>query len=196
MRLDPEPDRAYTALSYVWGDASVTKDIIVNGVSFAVTANLELALRQIRKSFGEVVLWVDAVCTSSLRRDSLDYEFLISRAAINQKDITERNQQVLRMTDIYSKAQRVIGWIGLDENGGSQALRDLGTLFENVIRYPDKLEWVRRMPKVLSVNGTYPIDTNINIQSNDRLEKLLLFLKSPFWRRIWIVQELVPSQLH
>ncbi|PMD34445.1 hypothetical protein L207DRAFT_387996, partial [Hyaloscypha variabilis F] len=109
MRLNPEPDRAYTALSYVWGDASVTKDIIVNGVSFAVTANLELALRQIRKSFGEVVLWVDAV-------------------SINQKDITERNQQVLRMTDIYSKAQRVIGWIGLDENGGSQALRDLGTL--------------------------------------------------------------------
>jgi hypothetical protein len=77
MRLDPEPNRAYTALSYVWGDGSVTKDVIVNGVSFAVTTNLELALRQIRKSFGQLVLWVDAVCTSSLQQVSLDYEFLM-----------------------------------------------------------------------------------------------------------------------
>ena len=63
MRFDPEPSRAYTALSYVWGDASVTEDIIVNGVSFAVTSNLASALRQIRKGFGKVLLWVDAICT-------------------------------------------------------------------------------------------------------------------------------------
>ena len=63
MTLDPEPSRAYTALSYVWGDASVTEDIIVNGVSFAVTSNLASALRQIRKVFGEVLLWADAICT-------------------------------------------------------------------------------------------------------------------------------------
>lgn len=63
MTLDPKPDKAYTALSYVWGDASITEDINVNGVSFAVTSNLAVALRQIRKSFGKVLLWVDAVCT-------------------------------------------------------------------------------------------------------------------------------------
>ena len=63
MTLDPEPSRVYTALSYVWGDASVTEDILVNGVSFAVTSNLASALWQIRKSFGEVVLWADAICT-------------------------------------------------------------------------------------------------------------------------------------
>ena len=63
MTLDAEPCRAYTALSYVWGDASVTESIFVNGVSFAVTSNLASALRQIRKSFGEVLLWVDAICT-------------------------------------------------------------------------------------------------------------------------------------
>lgn len=63
MTLDAEPCRAYTALSYVWGDASVTETIIVNGVPFAVTSNLASALRQIRKSFGEVLLWVDAICT-------------------------------------------------------------------------------------------------------------------------------------
>ena len=63
MTLDPESSRVYTALSYVWGDATVTEDIIVNGVSLAVTSNLASALRQIRKSFGEVILWADAICT-------------------------------------------------------------------------------------------------------------------------------------
>ena len=65
VTLDPEPSSAYTALSYVWGDASVTEDIIVNDVRFAVTSNLASALRQIRNSFGEVVLWADAICMRS-----------------------------------------------------------------------------------------------------------------------------------
>ena len=65
MTLDPEPSRVYTTLSYVWGDATVTEDIIVNGVSLAVTSNLASALRQIRESFREVILWADAICTRS-----------------------------------------------------------------------------------------------------------------------------------
>lgn len=63
ITLELEPSMVYTALSYVWGDASVTEDIIVNGVSFAVTTNLASALKQIRKVFGEVLLWADAICT-------------------------------------------------------------------------------------------------------------------------------------
>ena len=82
----------------------------------------------------------------------LDAQFLISRAAINQRDILERNQQVLLMKKIYSKAERVIGWLGPDENGGSQALKTFETLFRDAIRYPDNFEWVRRMPELLTVN--------------------------------------------
>ena len=63
MTLDPEPIRVYTALSYVWGDACVTEDIIVNGVTFAVTSNLASALKQIQKNFGEILLWADTIYT-------------------------------------------------------------------------------------------------------------------------------------
>ena len=64
MTLDDEPCEVYTALSYIWGDPSVTENIIVNGLSLAVTSNLASALRQIRKSFGRVFLWADAICTN------------------------------------------------------------------------------------------------------------------------------------
>ena len=63
MTLDPEPSKVYTALSYVWGDACLTEDIIVNGVSLPVTSNLASALKQIRRTFREVLLWADAICT-------------------------------------------------------------------------------------------------------------------------------------
>ncbi|MCJ1402442.1 hypothetical protein MMC11_005662 [Xylographa trunciseda] len=172
MTLHPEPKRPYTALSYVWGDPSITEDVIVNGVSFAVTSNLVSALRQIQKGFGDVHLWADAIC-------------------VNQKDVQERSQQVLLMKNIYSKAERVIGWLGPDDNGGSQALRTLETLLSNTIRYPDNFAWFRKMPELLTLNGTYPMDNGKTFESNDRIENLLLLLRRPFWRRIWIVQELV-----
>ena len=95
------------------------------------------------------------------------------------------------MKDIYTKAERVIGWLGPDENGGSQALKTLETLFRNTIQYPDNFEWARRMPELLTVNGTFTTDSGVNFQSNDRLEKMQRLLRSLFWKRIWIVQELV-----
>ena len=120
-----------------------------------------------------------------------DAQPLISRTGINQSDILERNQQVLLMKKIYSKAERVIGWLGSDENGGSQALKTFETLLSNTIRYPDTLEWVRKMPELFTVNTSYGKDSSKTSESNDRLEKLVLFLGRPFWRRIWTVQEMV-----
>ncbi len=120
----------------------------------------------------------------------LQIQFLISRVAINQRDVPERNQQILLMRSIYSKAERVIGWLGPDENGGSQALKTFETLLRTVIRYPDNFEWVRKMPELLTVNGTFT-ENGRQYESNHRLEKLLPWLRSSFWRRIWIVQELV-----
>ena len=38
-------EHAYEALSYVWGDASDTSPISLNGVLYHITKNLECALR-------------------------------------------------------------------------------------------------------------------------------------------------------
>jgi len=52
----------YEALSYAWGDSSITEPIVVNEQKLQVTTNLEVALRHIRKPDETVTIWIDAVC--------------------------------------------------------------------------------------------------------------------------------------
>jgi hypothetical protein len=59
VRLGDRPK--YTALSYVWGDANETQDILVNGITFKATTSLAEALRHMRKTDREELVWADAV---------------------------------------------------------------------------------------------------------------------------------------
>src|SRR5438045_2575498 len=82
----------YYALSYVWGDPTVTSNIIVNGKMFAATINLVAALENVVVNLKGSFLWVDAIY-------------------INQGDINERNNHVQMMTSIFKKAYSVLGWL-------------------------------------------------------------------------------------
>ncbi|RDH32986.1 heterokaryon incompatibility protein-domain-containing protein [Aspergillus welwitschiae] len=83
----------FDALSYVWGDTSVTVDISVDDCLVGVTPNLHAFLRRLRQPNSERTVWVDYVC-------------------INQNDISERNSQVALMYQIYSNARSVVAWLG------------------------------------------------------------------------------------
>ncbi|KAN0108037.1 Heterokaryon incompatibility protein (HET) domain containing protein [Hyaloscypha variabilis] len=94
------------ALSYEWGSPTRDREIICEGKSLKVTANLVVALTRLGPATKELehterakgpqtsrLLWVDALC-------------------INQDDIDERNEQVKLMGDIYRNARRTLAWIG------------------------------------------------------------------------------------
>ncbi|KAI2472423.1 HET-domain-containing protein [Annulohypoxylon bovei var. microspora] len=83
----------YEAVSYRWGSPMKTASIILQGGRLNVTSNLYLILRDLRDSETDRYLWIDAIC-------------------INQEDVDERGHQVGRMKDIYSRAERVIFFIG------------------------------------------------------------------------------------
>ncbi|KAJ8523080.1 hypothetical protein ONZ45_g415 [Pleurotus djamor] len=83
----------YEALSYVWGDASVVREIIFGGRTWPVTSNLFVALQYLRSNEESRVVWIDALC-------------------INQNDVKERNEQVRIMGEIYQKARQVLIWLG------------------------------------------------------------------------------------
>ncbi|KAG4415432.1 hypothetical protein IFR04_011426 [Cadophora malorum] len=72
----------YTALSYVWGDASDQRIIWVDGQPFAVTKNLHKALESLRDDNKSLSIWADAIC-------------------IDQLKIPKRNSQVTQMGRIY-----------------------------------------------------------------------------------------------
>jgi Heterokaryon incompatibility protein (HET) len=58
--LDRPPD--YEAVSYVWGDPSIKKEIRCGKGKASVTLNLCSALRHLRQPHGYRTLWADAIC--------------------------------------------------------------------------------------------------------------------------------------
>jgi len=111
---------AYSALSYTWDSAIIDSDddeeirdhtdvapsITIGDELFTIRENLHDALTQFQaESLG--LLWIDAIC-------------------IDQNNLAERASQVAMMGDIYSRAERVIVWLGNDkkEVTSIQWLRD------------------------------------------------------------------------
>lgn len=136
----------YEALSYVWGRKLARETISVNGVSLAVTENLLDALRHLRLADRKRVLWIDAIC-------------------INQMDIDERNQQVRRMGDIYSRSLRVISWLGTEAEASRAAFTFLAKSYQSLSHHQGSTNDVGWQ----ALKDLYHRD---------------------YWRRVWIVQEM------
>jgi hypothetical protein len=94
----------YTALSYTWGTKSPKTTITLQGNSFEVGPNLaQFLLNQCRGPEASEYLWIDAIC-------------------IDQSNAAEMNHQVPLMSQIYSRATRVIIWLGEGDEDCSAAL--------------------------------------------------------------------------
>jgi hypothetical protein len=82
----------YTCLSYVWGPPDDGYPVVINERLYRVRENLFDFLQHARKkNFGW--LWIDALC-------------------IDQANTGERTHQVQQMGQIYSRASRVVSWLG------------------------------------------------------------------------------------
>ncbi len=108
--INLEADRpSYEALSYCWGNDPPQHHIRVEGSILPVRPNLYEALSTIRNRETSQLLWIDAVC-------------------INQHNAQERGNQVQRMSEIYSKAESVLIWLGSGNSDGEIALSFLKEL--------------------------------------------------------------------
>ena len=107
VSLDVQP--AYMALSYCWGSPQKSRSIHIDEQEFPVTENLYEALREVRSPTQPVAIWIDQI-------------------SINQEDVAERNQEVLRMLDIYRGAAHVIVWLGPASDHTADAIEYLKKL--------------------------------------------------------------------
>lgn len=162
----------YEALSYAWGSTESQEVIYVQNADgehekLLVTENLALALRHLRSTSTERTLWIDAIC-------------------INQEDMEERNTQVQRMTSIYRLAHRVVVWLGPASHSSSLAMSTLEYLGEQVeiarglYAYPSP-QAVERHWYQDDVDLPYDVKT---------WEAVQVLLERPYFRRVWVMQEI------
>ena len=163
----------YEALSYTWGDPKITKPVICSGKKIDVTANLHSALHHLRYPDRQRILWVDALC-------------------INQEDDNDKETQVQRMGRIYSKARRVLIWLGEDTKGTVGAIgliKQLDTHFKALYRK-------RRITKLLPAFGTWTAILSdafptSKVPTDFDWGPVFQLLEHPWFLRTWIIQEAV-----
>ncbi|KAL6154977.1 hypothetical protein ACJQWK_00882 [Exserohilum turcicum] len=175
---------SYCTLSYEWGDKTVTKPMLANGIIVQVTRNLEAALRRIRQSNPKVVIWVDAVC-------------------INQHDIVERNSQVAMMGKLYSETTLTYAWLGEDNDGSAQnAFQFIRSYFGHFSKRVEDIDnFILKMTKNIYDDAYFEARDQVmdNLQNGKLALDMFKFhdiskvsLRT-YWFRTWVQQELILS---
>ena len=134
-KLSQKP--AYEALSYRWTDPDKENPDLVfcNGVDFPVGHNLYAALIRIRLAGIPRALWVDQLC-------------------IKQSDGSEQAQQLLIIGDIYSKAERVLAWLGPTDDDSDKAMEHFPKLVDH-LQTLDHKQSEKNDPKAFSVISSW-----------------------------------------
>ena len=178
LRLsDPEAER-YEALSYYWGTELADREIKIEDLdhnknrppskgwrtylkavrpkSFFIPPNLHTALTHLRDSQRNIFLWVDALC-------------------INQEDEKEKSMQVQQMARIYSRARRVLVWLG-PSKGTPKNRQDK---CEEAIDFIDEILNLASFDAKVKDEGSPP-----------KWAALVELMRCDWFSRRWVVQEL------
>ncbi|KAK3640794.1 hypothetical protein LTR56_011671 [Elasticomyces elasticus] len=160
-----EDQRAYAALSYTWGDPEhqPQPQVVFFGRKVRrVTNNLWLFLKRIRQEKTDLCVWADAL-------------------SIDQENKVEKAQQIQYMTSIYPQAVKVLVWLGeSDETVGTafETLDSWASAYRNNHQEPEGMREQLRLAQDLGV-------------SNSASSALASLFARPWFRRAWIVQEVL-----
>ena len=173
----------YYALSYVWGSRGVTREVILAGCPHNVTVNLERALRYYRHHYPQgIALWVDALC-------------------IDQSNLAERTHQVQLMGQIYSRCQKMVIYLGdrleysvkneqnIPAYPTTTAANDPG-VGEKQYHARHALQIVRELGSNNHLGDLQSFKSHNDVEYRfESLRRLMHAPFTPWWGRIWVVQE-------
>lgn len=158
----------FCALSYTWGSPEPPFFIKCNGSDVRITKSLHEALCQMRRTWGYAVVWADAIC-------------------INQSDNSEKSQQVMRMSEIYSKASRLFIWLGNPVTPSDADVVDA------ILELSELATSIRHKYRDSTGNGkmdpALEERTRVEAISEDDWRKLRDFFLLPWFSRVWVFQE-------
>ncbi|KAL8841284.1 MAG: hypothetical protein Q9176_003377 [Flavoplaca citrina] len=161
----------FKALSYAWGNAQdrvrihVVAGRGVQGVKSAalnITRSLAEALRHLRKKRQSMVFWIDQIC-------------------VDQANLEERGNQVLRMPDIFTLAKNVIAWLGPADNDCEIAMKIFNKIGPDVTVDYDRTEF-----QVDPSSTFYSRDLDL---SPEQRHSITTLLSRAWFERLWVVQE-------
>lgn len=165
IRADIYAAPPYAALSYTWGNPNFSKHIIIDD---RILEGL-YALRE-RVSQSGSYFWVDAIC-------------------IDQRNIIERNAQVLLMKSIYESAKTVYVWLGRAAEQSDLAMKKIGEYG----RYLGGLQEQHENDVYKAVGTLSPDDAIIfgeeGSESFRSWNAIAILFRREWWFRVWVIQE-------
>ncbi|KAH7156179.1 heterokaryon incompatibility protein-domain-containing protein [Dactylonectria macrodidyma] len=174
--LDDESLIPYESLSYCWGSNLLTDEIFVNGKVLPVTSNLAEALPHLRHVNEDRILWIDAIC-------------------IDQSNVRERGHQVGCMGHIYSRAERVLIWLGYTTHLLRPLISSLKG-FEKRVPPCAWRDWLYADPRWCDVWEEAQINATDRHESDhiSQKDRFKLLTKMPWFSRVWILQEVAKAE--
>ncbi|WPH00873.1 heterokaryon incompatibility protein 6, or allele [Acrodontium crateriforme] len=162
-KLTDAPD--FDSVSYCWGEQKNLQTITINSKEgFLVSNHLHAALCRLRRKDRPRLVWVDVIC-------------------VNQANIPERNRSVELMWQIYTKAHRVIIWIGEIDAGRPTCKR----LFPGLEDESSSLTLCAKPGLAQHEHG------NLSAGLSDILRDMELSSARSsgevWWKRLWVIQE-------
>lgn len=152
----------YHAVSYCWGDPTITHYITLNGQQFGVPSNLYSFLTHFSAMNKMSPIWVDAIC-------------------IDQQSVSERNHQVGLMGSIYRSAISVFAWLGPINRDMQTALQYMHNCMG--CGWPGSKYIWHTGPRPGNALSCWYHET-----ASDSFARLL---NADYWYRTWILQELL-----
>ncbi|KAL8403269.1 hypothetical protein RB594_008502 [Gaeumannomyces avenae] len=215
--LDSARRPEYQTLSYVWGSARVTEEISLNSIPWQVTVNLSCALRYLRHSSYPVVFWIDALCINQQDLEERSAQVPLIRDIYSQASgltiflgngISHRTPRAFHKTHTPSTARH--DFSSSSGAGGDPGDRQVATDFWNSWRTRQQrsndqsnsalsvfcLLW--SLAYDTSTTPTWPLPELLDAERERDVrglfEALRLMLLSPWWSRVWVVQEVAVAR--
>ncbi|KAF7959204.1 hypothetical protein EAE96_002719 [Botrytis aclada] len=162
---DPDSIMPYFALSYTWGYIDKVEEVTIDSARIRVTLNLHMALQHLRSEEEDQIFWIDALC-------------------INQENVHEKIHQIRQMGDIYKEAEKVVVWLGRGTKETDLVMDAMNRLRKTSLGW-HTAEWKDK------ASGW--VDESNEHCANLR-EHMELMLERPWFRRIWILQEVANAR--
>ncbi|KAJ4356818.1 uncharacterized protein N0V89_004855 [Didymosphaeria variabile] len=163
--------RTFRALSYHWGSPSPSFTIHINDRSFSIGKNLYEFLEHAAKmkaarvsGWATGTYWIDALC-------------------IDQQHEVEKATQLAYMRHVYRRASETIIWLGPGGAGVAQAMQYIKSQSHAV-------------KKALSQDNMSVLLTGSRddlLDDRNLVKAIGVLLSSPYWDRVWILQEIAVS---